>query len=307
MVLVDGRQIRREIKEDYEKVVRDLAKAREELDRFQQKDLPQFSRWVNSQFGALLTQLRETSRRIQECDYKLAEMEREVVFLGVSPGRAYQRVMDRRRRAEEESKEDSNHEPDEKDGSGNERHGQDHSFDGDNFFQPRRKSSKAKTIGARLKEIYRALVRRLHPDMHQELSSKKLEWWHQAQDAYEKQDEEQLEVILTLCEIEDAGNTEKASLSVLQRITRQFKKTLRQIRRQIEKSRDEPAWQFSTRKDVSALERSMRRQLTGELDVMHGELQMLEEQLAAWAQQAKRTRRPVYRRRHVIDPFEPFF
>ena len=306
LILVDGRQIRREFKEEYEKVVRDLAKAREELDRFQQQDTPRFSRWINSQFGALLTELRETSQKLQDCDNQLAEMESEVIFLGVSPGRAYQRVMNRRRQEQEPEVDEENEEPSE--GRRNEqRSGPD--YNGDPFGQDelppsrRRQQPKRREIGARLKEIYRALVRRLHPDMQTTLSRKRLEWWHQAQEAYQKGDEEQLEVILTLCEIEEAGTVEKTSLSVLQRITRQFKKTLRQLKRQVEQSRKDPAWRFSVRKDLATLAASMKQQFMRDLNRMREELQMLEEQLAAWAAQARRPRRPVYRRKHTADPF----
>ena len=307
LVLVDGRRIRQEIKEEYEKVVRDLAKARQELDRFQQKDVPSFSRWVNSQFGALLTELRETSQKIKECDDRLADMESEVIFLGVSPGRAYQRVMNRHRQEQEANAEEDCNEGTE-DSNRRARRPSGPDYDGDPFgrdeFPPsRRRQRKQQEAGARLKELYRALVRRLHPDMQTEVSRKKLDWWHQAQDAYQKRDEEQLEVILTLCEIEETGTVEKTSLSVLQRITKQFKKTLRQLTRQIEQSRKETAWRFSLRKDVATLAASMKRQLMRELDVMREELRMLEQQLAAWAEQARRTRRPVYRRRRTADPF----
>jgi hypothetical protein len=306
LVLVDGRRIRQKIKEEYEKVVADLAAARAELDRFEQHDLPKFSRWVNSQFGALLTELRETARKLHECDERLAEMETEVIFLGVSPGRAYQRVMNRHRQAEAETSEDreERHANNSTRDDEPRRDYDSNPFDREDEPPPRRKTPKKIEIGARLKELYRALVRRLHPDMHKEVNRKKVEWWHQVQDAYEKGDEEQLEVILTLCEIDEAGNVEKASLSVLQRISKQFKKTLRQVRRRLEQSRKEPAWRFSVRKDVAVLAESMKAQLMRDLRTMREELSMLEQQLAAWAHQARQIRhRPVYRRRRTVDPF----
>jgi hypothetical protein len=71
----------------------------------------------------------------------------------------------------------------------------------------------------RLKELYRSVVRRLHPDSQREMTAQKTEWWHQAQMAYEAGDVEQLEVILTLCEIGDSGTTANTSASLLQRIT----------------------------------------------------------------------------------------
>jgi hypothetical protein len=49
-------------------------------------------------------------------------------------------------------------------------------------------------------------LRRLHPDTQREMTAQKSEWWHQAQAAYEAGDLEQLEVILTLCEIGDSAS-----------------------------------------------------------------------------------------------------
>ena len=73
----------------------------------------------------------------------------------------------------------------------------------------------------------------MHPDTQLEMTAQKLEWWHQAQAAYEAGDLEQLEVILTLCEIGDSGTTAHTSASLLQRITAKLKSSLREIKRQI--------------------------------------------------------------------------
>ena len=75
--------------------MRDLAKAREQLDRFHEQDLPRFTRWFNKQFGALLTEVRETSQQLNEKQQTLFEIQSEVVLSGVSPAQAYQRVMHR--------------------------------------------------------------------------------------------------------------------------------------------------------------------------------------------------------------------
>ena len=85
------------------------------------------------------------------------------------------------------------------------------------------------------------------------MTVQKTEWWHQAQTAYAAGDVEQLEVILTLCEIGDSGTTAHTSASLLQRITAQLKNSLREIKRQITGQRRDPAWNFSRRTDHEAL------------------------------------------------------
>src|SRR5580693_8545440 len=64
LVRVDGTAIRKKIKKDYEKALRDLENSRRQLDQFHQTDLPQFTRWLHSHFGALLTELRELTHKI---------------------------------------------------------------------------------------------------------------------------------------------------------------------------------------------------------------------------------------------------
>jgi hypothetical protein len=86
--------------------------------------------------------------------------------------------------------------------------------------------------------------------------------------AEEADDTEQLEVILTLCEIGESGTTAHTSASLLQRITAQLKSTLRQIKRQTTQQRREPAWNFSQRTDHAALADQLGRELRGELMVM---------------------------------------
>src|SRR5205814_479968 len=67
----------------------------------------------------------------------------------------------------------------------------------ENEIPSRKKESKTTS---RLKQLYRAVVRRLHPDTQQEMTAQKMEWWHQAQAAYEASNLEHLELILSLCE-----------------------------------------------------------------------------------------------------------
>src|ERR1039458_9013340 len=96
LVRRDGTGIRKKIKKDYEKALRDLDNSRRVLDRFHQTDQPQFSRWLNSHFGALLTELRELNLKLAADDAIVFMVQNEVMFGGGSYARAYKRVMDLR-------------------------------------------------------------------------------------------------------------------------------------------------------------------------------------------------------------------
>src|SRR6266496_2699911 len=278
LMLADGTRIRHAIKSEYEKLRRQLEKARTELARFEEEDVPAYRRWFHGEFGALLTELRETSQRLHELEMIFLEVESEIIFNGASPSAAYARAR-QRRETPEPPPEDSDADDDD---------GPEFSF-GDDFGKPppgsddfasdrkpsrRRSNGKANSPAAarRLKEIYRALARRLHPDAQREMTAQKREWWHQAQAAYQEGDIEQLEVILVLCEIEETGNADKASLSVLQRISAHFKKSLRQLRSQLTKSKRDPAWNFSQCKDLAVLTERVRRRMDEDLRRMKAEL-----------------------------------
>ena len=143
-------------------------------------------------------------------------------------------------------------------------------------------------VSKRLKELYRAVVRRLHPDSQREMTAQKTEWWHQAQAAYEAGDAEQLEVILTLCEIGERGTTAHTSASLLQRITAQLRSSLREIKRQITQRRREPAWNFSKRTDHAAMADQVGRELRGELMAMKQRWMDTQEVIAKWKAAAEK-------------------
>ena len=324
IVPVDGSAIRKKISKDYEKALNDLAESRRKLDEFQQQDVPQFTRWLNSHFGALLTELRELSDRIMADEELIFQVESELLFGGGSHGRAYKRVMEARENpAPPPPPPGGEPEPE----PGRERERADTGPCGEDFedFEEPMEAFFKSLFGEsgpgsgpqgwppgnqdspggfrpgpeppppgndRLKQLYRALVRRLHPDTQQEMTAQKLEWWHQAQAAYQAGDAEQLEVILTLCEIGDSGTTRHTSASLLQRITGQLKRSLREIKRQLTGLRRDPAWGFARRSDHDVMLLQMRRTLTADLEELRARWRPIQELIAEWKTAAERVKPP---------------
>ncbi len=324
VVLVDGTGIRKKIKKDYEKALRDLDNSRRQLDQFHQTDLPQFTRWLNTHFGALLTEIRELSQKMAADEELVFQVHNEVMFGCGSYARAYERVMELRENPEPLSPPPAgNGEADEEPNPFAARP-ESENFDGEEdlleeFFnqlfgqfgpseRPREKgasrsghhteSASPPQSSARLKELYRSLVRRLHPDTQREMTAQKSEWWHQAQAAYEAGDLEQLEVILTLCEIGDSGTTAHTSASLLQRITAKLKSSVREIKRQIVRQRKDPAWNFSHRSDHDLMAVQMGRKLMGDLQGMRERWRQTQEMIARWKAAAERLKPPRRRKQH---------
>jgi hypothetical protein len=322
IVLVDGAGIREKIKKDYEKVLREIDNSRRQLDQFHQTDLPQFTRWLNTLFGVLLTEIRELSQKMAVAEILVFQVQNEVMFEGGSYARAYKRVMELRENPEPPPlRPAGSGEPDRERNPFGSRP-ESGSFDGkdplEEFFNevfgefgpgesPRGK--RAPLFGhhpeaspcacSRLKELYRSLVRRLHPDTQQEMTTQKSEWWHQVQAAYEAGDVEQLEVILTLCEIGDSGTTAHTSASLLQRTTATLKSSLREIKRQIAGRRKDPAWNFSRRSDRDVMAVQMHRRLMADLEDMREQWRQTQEMIAGWKTGAERLKQPRRRNRRA--------
>jgi DNA-binding transcriptional MerR regulator len=138
------------------------------------------------------------------------------------------------------------------------------------------------------------------------MTPQKTEWWHQAQAAYEAGDADQLEVILTLCEIGDGGATVHTSASLLHRITAQLKSSLREIKRQIASWRRDPAWNFSHRADHAELLAQLRRELLADLERMREAWRQMQETIAHWKAAAEKLRPQVRHRRQPQSMEFPF-
>jgi hypothetical protein len=321
VVRTDGSGIRKKIKKDYEKALGDLANSRRVLDQFQQTDQPQFTRWMNSRFGVLLTELRELNLQMETDSILIEQVENEAQFGGYSDARAYQRVMDRRENSDSSPPPPTGDDAEGAFGSGPESG----NFDEDalleeikqEFFRrfgrgadpqdgtgngPPAEPVSPAQASRRLKGLYRKLVRQLHPDSQREMTAQKTEWWHQAQTAYEAGDAEQLEVILSLCEIGESGTTEHTSAALLQRITTQLKNSLREIKRQITQQRRKPAWNFSRRSDPEALAGQIRRELMDDLLRMRYQCGQIQKMIARWKAAAEKLKVPKRRKAQPQNP-----
>jgi hypothetical protein len=312
LVAVDGTNVRRKIKKEYETALRDLDLSRKQVEQFHQTDLPEFTRWLNTNFGALLTQIRELSHKIALDEQLIYEVEDEVIFGADSLAHAYKRVIELRENPEPAPPpRDSDTNPETEERNTEEVPLEDflnQLFDETGFEDdPRGKgpgkaghhsrSGSTPQPSSRLKELYRALVRRLHPDTQREMTPQKAEWWHQAQAAYQNGDVEQIEVILTLCEIGESGTTERTSASLLQRITSQLKSSLREMKRQISSHRKDPAWNFSQRADRDSMAIQMRRNLMSDLQLMRERWRATQEIITEWQSAAARLKKRPRRKR----------
>ena len=126
----------------------------------------------------------------------------------------------------------------------------------------------------RLKELYRKVVRQLHPDANGEFAPRERELWHEVQAAYQARDLERLEAVAARVELGgDAAASARTSVGVLLRITREMREALQSVRRQLGRAKKQPAWRFPEKTNALApLEARRRSQLERALGESRREL-----------------------------------
>lgn len=312
--MIDSAPIRQKARREYEKVQRDLERAKMELERFRTEDQPKYAKWLNSHFGALLTETRELHEKLYAAQGLVSEVHQEFYFGGHrSIQSAYAAVIRRREHPEEfaeemkEAEEQANefrHKFEDIFGKSEEEFYEKFGFGPEEFdpdgpeVSPPRQSQSRKPTFARLKDLYRSLARRLHPDAGGRRSQKEIEWWHQTQAAYQAGDIEQLELILTLADIEEKG-AKDASVSILQQIILQFKQGLKELKRELRQYRRDAAWNFSKLEDDGPILQRTREMLETEKQRLAILLEGFQAQIEAW----KRLGQPSpSRRRRAPQP-----
>ena len=137
------------------------------------------------------------------------------------------------------------------------------------------------TSAQRLKTAYRAVVRRLHPDLRAETSAYDQQLWHEAQNAYARGDLERLETILAVSELAGDGSLPSGTgLSGLLTLTRQLEASVRQLERQVRASKKDLAWNFSAPVSREKLRQKVGARLRQEVAEARAELVVIEGELA---------------------------
>ncbi len=155
---------------------------------------------------------------------------------------------------------------------------------------PRPQPGSAVNPDARVKELYRQLVRRLHPDTRADGDVTVAEVWHEVQAAYAAGNVERLEALLAFADVREKRFGPQTTLAQIRAVFTDLVRTLHAVRRSIAEAREAPAWNFTRTLDRVALERQTRADLTRDLVRRRAELADITRVLENW------TRAPVRRR-----------
>jgi len=275
LILIDQMPLRRAAEKDALKGLREAAKVRGALDEFERRILPEYTRWEESHLTPLLAEEQAIEAKI----YELEDLFEEMIFanevLGVPGKETYEDFVKTQAQQNENATGDQDEPrrtempdfPEDEGLSDSEiafrmflrfAEGVDpltlrkseykrffEAFCKSRKFEPSNPRSKPKgiEIPLRIKELYRTLVRRLHPDtgrLRQEPVFERL--WHDLQDAYAAQDIDRMELLLAMTDLQSGQDGMKSTLFHMRRAAAEFLKTAREMKARLNKARKSPAW-----------------------------------------------------------------
>lgn len=163
---------------------------------------------------------------------------------------------------------------------------------------PAEEEEEERKVDARVKELYRALVRRLHPDLRADGSAAVSALWHEVQEAYVASDVARMEILLALSDIQSSQMGEGTSLSQMHSVLSELNRSLRALEKSLLEAQGEDAWNFARTGPGNDLRLRVERQLKSDLVARMTRLDLFTRTIAAWAQgpMANRQVRQVSRR-----------
>lgn len=307
LVLLDSEALRKTVAKACELARKKFEAATAEWERYRTQDVPEFTRELALCAGPLREELRVLLPKYEELADLLAEVMDEIYFSGDDPSTCLARVEAQADGSDlldaselvSDMEEDSGSEPEFEDEFNGD--AEDDTWDaeeaaGDDFDDLLRrmmglppKTTKVKhevPKSSRIKDLYRQLVRALHPDQGGHMTPGRMRLWHEVQDAYRKGDLARMEVLHSKSGLVTDLTSSATPISRLLSITRLFKKSLSDLKCQMRPAMADPAWAFSTlskkarqkillksayllKEDVSLVKRKIKRLEDDLEDIRH--------------------------------------
>lgn len=288
----------------------ELHKKQERLRIFEEEEMAAYQRWFHSEFGALLTEIREMTEKASAHEFILEQMQCCALFRPEKLEEVHSELMRRLEdgtlysfappepEEEEEEDDDEEEEEDEDDGDWEEFDDVSEAFrqafeemfgdgrrpdaeegDADQRRRPGKQPGRYPSPEeASIKTLYRALAKRLHPD-HSDLESPMRERrWNELQCAYEERDLEGLQRIEAVCDMEVGGLSIGLGLARLRDLAAYHRSHLEPIRRALRQAKRHPAFDFE-KANREVIRREARIGLSDTLDQIREKIEWIREEI----------------------------
>src|SRR5215211_4763356 len=150
-------------------------------------------------------------------------------------------------------------------------------------------ATKPVRIDLRVKEIYRRLVRRLHPDLRADGDASVSALWHEVQEAYVAGDVARMELLLALSDLSDAPGA-GTTLSQMRWVLSELTRSVRALELSLVEAGREDSWNFARIGPSEDLRVRVERQLKHDLALRQQRLELLTKTIARWAERPQFSR-----------------
>lgn len=145
-------------------------------------------------------------------------------------------------------------------------------------------AEQAVAVDGRVKELYRRLVRRLHPDSHGGQGVAASEFWHEVQEAYAASDVARLDLLLALTGIESTDLRGQTSLAQMHAILAELTRARRALEKSLLEAKGEDAWDFARIGPNETLKTRVQRELQSSYAARCARFDLLTRTIDLWAQ-----------------------
>jgi hypothetical protein len=147
------------------------------------------------------------------------------------------------------------------------------------------------SLPARLKDLYRQLVRRLHPDARNNAGPETMHLWHEVQEAYATGDVERMEMLQALTDIHEDTIGRHTPLARLREAKGEIQRSLRSLEKSLKAARKTLAWDFTRIGPTAMTHQQLARQIGTELRDVQEIIADYEALVAEWQQPQKQKKK----------------
>ncbi|MBU6181727.1 MAG: hypothetical protein KGR46_02805 [Verrucomicrobia bacterium] len=319
IVLLDQQPIREAASGEARKIMREIQGLNEALSEFDRTIRPAYERWERKNLAPLLDEERALKAKIERLERLVDMADLESLFSGKDPYDIFEKAA-QEDEGEAGHKEEAKAAEDNNDGEFPEEErdfrsyvrfvfGDDPDSLGPNryrrLFDEYRKwrakigeasrsasARKSEDVPARVKEIYRILVRRLHPDTgksRQDPHTRKL--WDDLQAAYAAQDLERLEVLLAITDLHETGGAMRSTVFHLRQVARELGNQLHSLKVRLMQARKTPAWIYWHSKNRRKAGEKIRSDVLKRVEAARKELEAVEAEIEEWKRESAAKKR----------------
>jgi hypothetical protein len=306
LIRLDISSVKEELLRKCKKAERDFEKQQKEWDAYCNEDRPAYEKWMHATFGSHLTELRELHEQVERKSWFVEQVECLSALSGKSPRKLYLELQ--KTAKDGMSLHDALCEyvnkfnaADDSLGDDDEDFESDDDEDFDKIFeefedifgetkQVRRENPETKNHQTRIRDIYRRLCFKLHPDTGCDFNAENSRLWHQIQEAYQKNDLDCLLAIQASLDMKQDPMASHISCTQILAVIDEFKNGLRSVRSLIRNAQQESSWRFLvwSDKQLKAATRQLEQQMLREQLSLKYEMEYLESIEKKWSLPVKR-------------------